>query len=284
MIDKPKGVSSARCLAPLKRQGQKKIGHAGTLDPMATGVLIILLGQATKISGWLLGAGKKRYSGKIQLGVETDTWDADGEIIATGDWEKITCEAVKTAIYSWLGKQVQEVPAYSAAKHNGQPLYKLARKGQDTPVKLKSAEIYKVDALEISMPFVSFRVECSSGAYIRSLAHSLGTRLECGATLCQLTREYSYPFDLTSACSMDAIEQGQWLAFLKPLNAALPNWPVIELNNRQAEQARNGIGPDLPAKRAGQAFFSHAGKLLAIASYEAGHWKIERGLWNNNQN
>ena len=183
VVDKPRGLSSAQCTNRFKRLGQKKIGHAGTLDPMAQGVLLVLLGHATKISGYLMAGGVKAYQGTVRLGQTTDTWDADGQITAEAPWDHVTAEAVADVIAGWVGTSEQPVPPYSAAKHQGQPLYKLSREGKETPLKIKTIEISRAEVLRVELPYVTFRVICSSGTYIRSLAHSLGTRLGCGAVL-----------------------------------------------------------------------------------------------------
>ena len=243
VLNKPKGPTSANCLSILKAMGQKKIGHAGTLDPMAEGVLIVLLGHATKISGYLLNSGNKIYRGTIQLGQESDTWDAEGMIVANKSWLHVTEESILSACSAWVGKNEQEVPPYSAAKHKGQPLYKLARAGKETPVKKKIIEILQMEVLDISLPFVSFRVECSSGTYIRSLAHSLGMRLNCGAVLTELIREYSHPFGIDEAQTLDAIikEPDSLQKLVIPINNALPHWNVVELTNDDEAKLKNGI-------------------------------------------
>ena len=129
VLNKPSGPTSARCLSALKRLGQRKIGHAGTLDPMASGVLLVLLGQGTKIASHLLADGGKVYSGQLRLGLTTDTWDIQGEVLTESPWQQVTEADVRAEVAHWLTLHEQEVPAYSAAKHEGQSLYKLARKG-----------------------------------------------------------------------------------------------------------------------------------------------------------
>lgn len=282
-LNKPSGPSSARCLYPFKKQGQKKIGHGGTLDPMASGVLTILLGQATKLSGWLLADGKKIYSGRIRLGIETDTWDIEGETVAERDCSAIKAADAEAVIKSWTGRRDQEVPPYSAAKHNGQPLYKLARKGHDTPVKRKSVTVYEAAMLDFSLPFVDFRVACGSGAYIRSLAHSLGKRLGCGAALSRLTREYSSPFGLDRCVSLAEIETGLKPDHVIPLMEAMPEWPRISLESGQIRDLRNGVPiAARPEFAQGALAFLCAGETpMAIGRLSGLKWRVERGLWNN---
>lgn len=279
-INKPTGPTSAQCLTTLKRQGQKKIGHAGTLDPLASGVLLVLLGQATKLSSLLMENGRKIYCGKLRLGLETDTWDTQGAIIDEKPFSHIEPEQIAAEIQHWPTLTTQEVPAFSAAKFNGQPLYKLARKGQHTPVKIKSIAIYQADMLNISMPYVSFRVSCGSGAYIRSLAHSLGMRLGCGAALCELTREYSHPFYLQDACSWQDVANGAWQSFARPISDALPDWQRIDLDANWAAKVRNGVAPPASGTvRRALLYYNNAP--LALACRKQDQWQIKRGLWNN---
>ncbi len=305
VLHKPKGPTSARCLSTLKRMGQKKIGHAGTLDPMAEGVLLVLLGHATKISGHLLTDGNKVYSGTVQLGQQSDTWDAEGEIVAQSPWEHITEDALQEAFGTWLGTSEQTVPPYSAAKHEGQPLYKLARAGKETPVKKKMIEISQMEVLDVRLPFARFRVECSSGTYIRSLAHSLGMRLGCGAVLTELTREYSHPFGIDQAHTMETImaEPERLHQWVIPITQALPHWPVLYLTAAEEEKLRNGMPlPHRQASSQGQhgdtaqdaatkaILLSEEGAPLALAEMKvmplggknatlAPMWTVLRGLW-----
>ncbi len=317
IIHKPKGPTSARCLSTLKRLGQKKIGHAGTLDPMAEGVLIVLLGHATKISGHLLTDGNKVYSGTLCLGQESDTWDAEGTVIAQRPWEHISQDAVLEALQAWRGKSEQQVPPYSAAKHQGQALYKLARAGKETPVKMKTIEISQMEVLDVRLPFVRFRVECSSGTYIRSLAHSLGMRLGCGAVLTELTREYSHPFSLAQAHTLDAImaQPHRLQEWVIPITQALPHWPVLTLTDQDEAKLRNGtplaygsgVVTALPQEETGNLsldgheavqegqkaiLLSHTGIPLALAEIKMvpcasmkhapkPMWTVLRGLWTS---
>lgn len=293
ILDKPAGPGSAQCLRALKRQGQRKIGHAGTLDPMASGVLPVLLGQATKLSGWLLRCGRKVYSGVIRLGVETDTWDMQGRILVESPTAGITAGQIEAEIAAWLEMEEQQVPAYSAAKHNGQPLYKLARQGRDTPVKIKKVRIFEAGMLSCDMPHVAFRVATGSGAYIRSLAHSLGKRLGCGAALVALRREYSHPFSIDQAVTLAELEAGIMPGHVLPLADALPHWPRVELAAAQASAARNGMPVDMPdisreiCGGSDYAFLFYAGEPLAIGQKICANgkmaWRIERGLWQQAQ-
>lgn len=287
LLNKPKGMSSAFAVGRLKKLGQKKIGHAGTLDPMATGLLIVLLGEATKISGYLLENGEKTYSGTLELGKITDTWDAEGTVIEERDHTGVTEEMLKNAVESWLGTSMQEVPPYSAAKHNGQALYKLARAGKETPVKTKEIHISHTEVQWVNLPCMRFRVTCSSGSYIRSLAHSLGIRLGCGATLTELTREYSHPFHLQDAVTLEELQKNPELldSRLIPMEKGLPNWRVIELSDREAKAVKNGnpvACAETDFTENEKAFLQCRGVLLALAEAKRiNHkpsWQILRGL------
>lgn len=308
ILNKPKGPTSARCLTTIKRMGQRKIGHAGTLDPMASGVLLVLLGHATKISGHLMADGGKGYSGELLLGQATDTWDAEGTVQSSAPWQHLSEAEVRLAVEEWRGEYLQNVPPYSAAKHEGKALYKLARQGKDAPEKSKSVKISHAEVLSVNLPYVRFRVRCSSGTYIRSLAHSLGARLGCGATLTELTREYSHPFDLQESHTLESLVAApeNLPHCVLPISKALPHWPVFSLTPEEEVTLRNGVPQvcdasrrvSLPAaasvdsvdsRNPGFACGDKAilqntdGSPLALAEAQwhntALHWSVLRGLW-----
>ena len=297
VLSKPGGMTSASCIARVKRRfGQKKIGHAGTLDPMAQGVLLVLLGQATKISGHLMDNGEKVYSGIIRLGLVTDTWDAEGRVLETRPVTGVDKDAVQAAMAALTGTYEQRVPAYSAAKHEGRPLYELARKGLDAPVKSKTVTISRGEAELVGPERIHFRVACSSGTYIRSLAHSLGSRLGCGGMLEALTREYSHPFGIGEAHALDAVldDPEGFPERVAGIVAALPDWPKLRLGADDAARVRQGnriaydpaamaMLPFAPGLRA--LLQDENGKALALAetalSDGRGVWALVRGLWNS---
>ena len=295
VLDKPKGPTSAGCLAQIKRiLGQKKIGHAGTLDPMARGVLLVLLGQATKLAGALTEGGKI-YSGKLKLGLATDTYDLEGKVVREAPYEHLTPEAVAAAVSEWATLTMQDVPPYSAAKHQGKPLYQLSREGKETPLKSKSISISRAEVLGMDLPWVDFRVECGPGTYIRSLVHSLGIRLECGATMTELTREFSHPFRLEQAFGLDQVlDEPELLATrVVPLPAALPHWPKLAISSRLAGQVKNGIpvgacdtgAAETPPAGQRALFLDPDGGPLALAEVRLVDgkpvWAIVRGLWQS---
>ncbi len=293
VLDKPSGPTSNHCLMAVKRLGQKKIGHAGTLDPMASGVLLVLLGRATKLSGFLLEGGQKVYAAEVTLGRETDTWDAEGAVAAERPWSHVTPAAVEEVIRSWQGDIEQIVPPYSAAKSGGTPLYRLAREGRDVPVKKKTVHIFHAEVLSMDLPVVRFRVRCSSGTYIRSLAHSLGMRLMCGAVLTGLIREYSHPFALSDAVSLETVlaDPAALPGLVHPLERALPDWPVLVLDAAQARGVRNGMPVPCPAailgdvsRCRGHALLRDGSGVLALARLAMDGARpmlaVARGLWS----
>ena len=242
VLNKPSGPTSTHCLEKIKRSlGQRKIGHAGTLDPLAQGVLLVLLGQATKIAAYLT-EGRKQYQGVLRLGVETDTYDCLGKVLRTSDYGSLETSLVYQAVLEWGRLVEQEVPPFSAAKHQGQPLYALSRSGRDVPVKRKPIHIYQVEVVKMDLPLVRFRVECSAGTYIRSLVHSLGIRLQCGAVLEELIRERSHPFGLDQAHGLQAVLEEPEAFFRKviPVQDALPQFPRYVLAPDRAQKVRHG--------------------------------------------
>ena len=293
VLNKPKGPSSTRCLEVIKRTlGQKKIGHSGTLDPMATGVLLVLLGNGTKIAQYLLEGGKT-YWGRLKLGTATDTYDMEGAVVAEADVTGLDPDRVREEVMAWGALTTQTVPPYSAAKHEGKPLYKISREGKVPPVKIKPVHISRVEVCSLDLPWVDFRVECGAGTYIRSLVHSLGMRLSCGAVLCELIRERSHPFTLAEAHGLDQVleEPLRLKERVLPLDKALPHWPALRLNAEAARQVRNGArleyglfaSPDAafaPGLRA--VFQSPDGAPLALVETRMKDglpvWSILRGL------
>lgn len=215
VVDKPKGISSAAVVNRLKRLLKvKKIGHTGTLDPFATGVLPVAVGQATRISKYFL-QGVKGYYAQVTLGIETDTYDCTGTIIHTASADHFAAlgsDQVKDVVTSFLGHQEQIPPAYSALKHKGQPLYKLARQGQfitkpPRPIEIMdiSMENFRLD--ENGHPVFDMPVTCSGGTYIRSLAHDIGAALGCGAHLSALQRTRAGQFKIQDALDLDRFEK-----------------------------------------------------------------------------
>ncbi len=293
LIDKPSGLSSANCLEYIKKRlNQRKIGHAGTLDPMATGLLIALLGKGTKLAPYIT-VGQKVYWGRLQLGYITDTYDKEGTVLEEHDWQHISPEVISSEMNSWIDLQEQSIPPYSAAKYQGKTFYSLKRNGKIVPQRTKSIHIDQVEVLRIELPLVSFRLKCSHGTYIRSLAHSLGMRLGCGAVLMDLIRERSEPFSLKSAFELERLtnEPELFLQRVIPLEESLPNWPKIRLNQEQVKKVSHGVrlkiretvSSDTELRGSRAIFITPAGKAVALVEAEDQEgqgktWKILRGL------
>jgi tRNA pseudouridine55 synthase len=208
LVDKPAGPTSHDVVDNIRRQfGISKAGHAGTLDPAATGLLIILLGRGTKLSERLM-ADDKVYSGTMKLGETTTSYDADGDLVASLPVPPITLEELNAAADTFVGDQMQTPPMVSAVKKDGVPLYKLARKGVEVERKARLIHLYSFRFTDYQEPLARFRIACTKGTYVRTIAHDLGQKLGCGAHLATLRRIVSGKFDVA-----DAIEYEELLQF-----------------------------------------------------------------------
>jgi len=226
IIDKPSGMTSHDVVDRVRRKlHMKRIGHAGTLDPMATGLLIMLVGKATKLSQYLMSLGKV-YEGEITLGVSTNTYDADGETVEEKAVPSIDHAMAQKKLNEFLGDQYQIPPMFSAIKIKGQPLYKMARKGQEVEREPRFIRVSEFEATSFESPVIGFRLACSKGTYVRSLAHDLGERLTCGAHLSSLRRTASDQFKVEQGATLDAFEamsRPEIADLLIPGHEALPN-------------------------------------------------------------
>ena len=206
LIDKPRDHTSHDVVARLRgKLKMKRIGHAGTLDPMATGLLVILVGKATKVSQYLVSLDKE-YEGTIELGKVTDTQDAEGEVMATKPVPVLTEDEVQATIKSFLGDQYQLPPMYSAIKIAGQPLYKAARKGEEVVREPRFIRVMSWDLLRFASPQIDFRLRCTKGTYVRTVAHDLGAKIGCGAHLAALRRTATDKFTVSQALTLDQIQ------------------------------------------------------------------------------
>jgi tRNA pseudouridine55 synthase len=206
LVDKPRDHTSHDVVARLRgKLKMKRIGHAGTLDPMATGLLVILVGKATKVSQYLVSLDKE-YEGTIELGKVTDTQDADGEVMETRPVPPMTEAELLSTVKTFLGDQYQMPPMYSAIKIDGQPLYKAARKGEDVEREPRFIRVMSWDVLRFASPQIDFRLRCTKGTYVRTLAHDLGAKLGCGAHLSALRRTATDKFTVAQALTLDQIQ------------------------------------------------------------------------------
>jgi tRNA pseudouridine55 synthase len=232
-LDKPSGITSHDCVARIRRAlRQKRIGHAGTLDPMATGVLLLCLGQATRLSDLLMG-GRKAYRAEITFGVTTHSQDATGEVLTTRDASGLTREALEAVLPRFTGDLQQVPPMVSAVHHQGQRLYYLARKGIEVEREPRTITIYDLRLLSFTpggSPRAEIEVTCSAGAYIRTLAHDIGEALGCGAHLSALRRVAVGPFRVEEAVSLEEAEEAARTGVLEsrllPMSAALKDHPT----------------------------------------------------------
>ncbi len=220
IADKPCGCTSHDVVARVKRALRaRKVGHLGTLDPMATGVLPLVINKATKFARFLDG-GKKEYLSTLKLGEETDTYDAEGRVVAATDPSSVEDGEIIKVLKGFIGKIRQVPPMYSSKKINGTPLYRMARKGIVVEREAREVEIFDLEVTEISIPYVKFSVSCSRGTYVRALCNDVGRALGCGAHLVKLRRTGSGPFSI--AQSIDPASPGEVLArSIIPLEEAL---------------------------------------------------------------
>ncbi len=243
VVNKPAGMTSHDVVNRVRRlAGIRRVGHTGTLDPMATGVLVLLLGPATRLSRFA-AAGKKRYEGVIRLGQTTTTYDAEGTLVEERTVD-VALPEIREALTRFTGRITQIPPMYAAIKVGGQKLYELARKGQEIEREPRVVTIYTIDLLDWSPPDVTVAVTCSSGTYIRSLAHDLGQALGCGAHLHALRRTANGPFKLAQSHSLADLQQlrdeDRFEDALRPPHAALGSMPVAVLSPAQEQAVRYG--------------------------------------------
>jgi tRNA pseudouridine55 synthase len=226
LVDKPTGMTSHDVVARLRHcLRMRQIGHAGTLDPLATGLLVMLIGRATKISQYLMSLDKE-YEGVFELGKVTDSHDADGEVLETNPVPSLDAEGLRAVMKQFVGDQYQTPPMFSAKKIKGVPLYKLARKGQEVEREPRFVRIESFDLLEFTPPTASFRVKSSKGTYVRTLVHDLGRKIGCGATLAALRRTGSGQFRLTDAAPLaqfDTLTMAEVRRRLIPVYQAVPS-------------------------------------------------------------
>ena len=206
LVDKPRDHTSHDVVARLRGiLKMKRVGHAGTLDPMATGLLIILLGKATKVSQYLISLDKE-YEGTIELGKVTDTQDADGEMMETRPVPPLTQPEVQAVINTMLGDQYQTPPMYSAIKIDGVPLYKSARKGEEVEREPRFIRVMSWEITRFGLPQFDFKLRCTKGTYVRTLAHDLGQKLGCGAHLAALRRTATANFNVSQALTLEQLQ------------------------------------------------------------------------------
>lgn len=279
VVDKPVGLTSHDVVQIIRRgTGIRRAGHTGTLDPRASGVLVVLIGPAVRLSEYV-SASDKRYQSTIRLGQSTSTYDSEGE--SSGEpvnIESLTEEAFEDILQDFVGEIQQVPPAYSAVKVKGKKAYERARAGEEVELQPRTINVYSLELLEWAPPEVVIDVFCSSGTYVRSLANDLGERLSVGAHLVGLRRTKSGRFTLRDAVSLrrlrEAFQIGDWAQFLIPASEALGDWPSVEMSADEVEQVRHGHR--VPAAEGSEGWaraLTEQGDLVALVEHVDGEWQ-----------
>ena len=255
LIDKPAGLTSFDVVRRVRRAFKvRKVGHLGTLDPFATGLLPLALGEATKLAQFLLEESKT-YLATLKLGVETDTQDLTGRVTRESNYLP-SPEEIQQTVGGFVGEIEQVPPMYSAVHHQGDRLYKLARRGQEVEVAPRNVVIYRLELQEVALPGVTITVECSRGTYVRTLAHDLGRALGCGAHLVGLTRLAVGPFCLAEALPLEMVEKKEnpetIHQCLVPLPHCLPRFKAVQVDQVQARRLSQGQTLPWPEKGPGE--------------------------------
>lgn len=288
IVDKPSGMTSHDVVAIIRKgTGLRRIGHTGTLDPRASGVLVILIGPAVRLSEYITSE-KKGYEAIIHFGSVSDTYDGDGNIIPTGHDAPVDEEEIMDAMSEFVGDIVQVPPVYSAIKINGRKAYDMARKGEDVQMKARNVTIYSFDFIEYIRPDLTADIICSAGTYIRSIAHDLGEKLGCGAYLAGLRRTRSGKFSLRDAVPLadlrKAFEEGTWYQYLIPAAEALSDYEEVFLDMETEAEIR--FGRRIPADPGEHDAFgkgiSEQGELIALLEFvpESHEWKPKKVFYS----
>lgn len=239
-VNKPSGITSFDVIRHIKKvTGIKKIGHTGTLDPLATGVLPICIGKATKAVEYIMN-DYKIYKAQLKLGVTTDTYDREGTILETSEVD-VSKEAIINCINSFVGEISQVPPIYSAIKVKGKRLYELAREGIEVEISSRTISIYEINILNIENPYVTFIVKCSKGTYIRSLCYDIGKKLKCGATMWNLERTQSGNISIDNSINLNEIDNNNIEKHLLPVDKVLDAYEKRVIDNKLKKLLLNGV-------------------------------------------
>ena len=285
LLDKPAGISSNRALQQGKRLfGAAKAGHTGSLDPLATGLLPVCFGEATKIAGYLLGA-RKAYAAECRLGITTDTCDSEGEVLAERAVPELDDAILRRELARLTGRIVQIPPVYSALKQGGVPLYKRARRGETVVAPPREVEVFRLEPESRNGANLRLQIECGSGTYVRSLVRDLGESLGCGAHLTALRRLWVEPFRAPRMFTLDELAQLRerdataLQAVLLPIAAGLADWPILQLEASAADAVAHGRRLRVAAAPGRYQAHAPAGVLLAIGEVDAaGVFSVLRGF------
>ncbi len=283
VLNKPKGLTSQKAVTEVKKIIKvKKAGHAGTLDPMATGVLLVCTNEATKITPFLMEL-EKEYVFKARFGVSTDTYDAEGRILNVVEDFQLDKEKLQKVLQKFTGQIMQTPPMYSASKVEGQPLYKLARNGIEVERKPKKIFIYSIEIEEFSPPFVTFRVKCSKGTYVRALCHDIGQEIGVGAHIVELTRTRIGEFCIENSVSLEDLKKTgiDGKKFLS-IDEALYFLPSVNIQDNLIRRFLNGASIKIPSGIVPAGWVkvkNKAGKILGIGFGNGVIIKPERIIW-----
>ena len=288
LLDKPLGISSSQALQRVRRLlGGIKGGHTGALDPLASGMLPLCLGEATKIAGILLSS-RKSYRAELRLGQTTSTDDAEGGLLKERPVPSLTVAEIDAALMHFTGRIPQRAPVYSALKQGGQPLYRRVRRGETVEAPVREVEVFSLRLLAHGPEHLSLEIECGSGFYVRALARDLGERFGCGAHLSALRRQWVEPFqglpmlELESLAAMaPAAIEATLSEWLMPIERALAHWPQWQLDDADSRAIAQGRSPSAPTAAAASVpslLRDPHGRPLALALAEAGRWRILRGF------
>ena len=290
VIDKPEGMTSMDVVRKIKRASRvKKVGHGGTLDPFATGVIAVCMGQATRMMEYLVDSAKT-YRGVVELGIETDTYDVQGKVTRRADASGISLDQVEAALSEFRGVILQVPPMYSALKRQGKRLYDLARAGVEVEREPRRVEVADISVVDWSPPLVEVKVECGRGFYMRSLAYDLGVSLGCGAYLKSLERVKSGSFDVEDAVSLEeaerSFEEGDWQRVVRAPDAIVDRLRALIVGKREELHLHQGrpLAPSLkvPPARHGERrrVYTTEGGFVGIVSFDAPErrWQPQRVL------
>ena len=294
VIKKPTGITSHDTLDKLRKiLPDISIGHTGTLDPQADGVLFTLLGKATKISSFIENWDKE-YLAKIKLGVRTDTFDLEGKILKAVEEIQVSESEIKDSVESLVGEISQTPPVYSAIKYKGKKLYEYARAGEEVKPKKRRVIIKNLEIINICLPYLELKINCSKGTYIRSIANDLGEKLGCGAVLAALTRTKVGSYDLAQSLTIDKVKEicakNKISDYIIPISEILKDFPKIVVNEEGSEKVKNGAELKKENVTAVDKFqsgekvkvMSSREELLAIGKFLVSDTELEKGLMGKN--
>lgn len=282
IVDKPAGKTSHDVVSMMRKiYKTRRVGHTGTLDPMATGVLPICVGNATKAADMLTAADKK-YSAVLKLGVKTDTLDIEGAVLEECD-VNVTEDAVREVIESFVGEQEQLPPMYSAIKQNGKKLYELAREGKVVEREKRKITIFSIYIQKIELPYISIDVHCSKGTYIRSLCDDIGSRLGCGAIMTELRRTETAGFCIDEAHTVEELSQSENPEqFLLATDELFKGYDKIKLNEKQEKSILNGVRMTWRNGTEGECYrlYGHDNRFLCISQIKEGRLVLIKSFWS----